>query len=70
MKEKFKVGDTVRIKGNHPWAGHEGKVVSLDEISTTMSNRNLGPKKARVKLYDTQGHECYIMNDKDADVLK
>ncbi len=60
----YEVGQTVLLQGTHPWAGHKGEIVSLDKLKGTQMIR------PRVRLFDTCDHECYIMADGDARVLK
>lgn len=61
-RKPIAVGDTVRLKGKHPWAGHTGEVMSLD----TVMNRAGCPK---VRLHDTQDHEVYVMTRDEVEVI-
>lgn len=55
-----KEGVRVRIVGDHPWAGHAGLLVSVDELSI-----GILPKMGRVVLDPADdvpsGHECYAL---------
>ena len=64
-KAKFKKGDLVKITAKiHPWAGSTGEVVRFEKVSLTQQMRPV------VRLHDTCDHECFLMRDEDAKVLK
>lgn len=62
---KFKVGDLVKITSDkHPWKGYTGEVVRIEMVSLFQVKRPV------VRLHDTCDHECFLMKDDDAKVLK
>ena len=62
VKYQFDVGQTVELTGTHPFKGHKGEIVSLDQLG------GFGTRP-RVRLFDMQGHEVYIMSSSDARIL-
>lgn len=55
------VGKLVMIQGDHPWSGHTGEVVE----TTTRGNK----RRVKVRLHDTQGHECFVFNESEFKIL-
>lgn len=57
-----KVGDTVELIRGHVWSGHRGEIVGFDVV--------LGKRRPKVRLYDVQDHEVYVMNEHHMRVLR
>lgn len=62
--QAFEVGQTVKLIGSHPFAGHTGEVVSLEPVG--LIKKTIRP---RVRLHDMGDHEVFIMTDSDAKIL-
>lgn len=52
-----KVGMRVRIKGDHPWSGDKGRVVSVDRVGI---RRNEMAKVILERDDAMDGHGCYV----------
>lgn len=63
---KFKVGDIVRMGENHPFARMTGEVVRM-VVPKLLPDSGERPV---VRLHDMNDHECFVMNDREAKVLK
>jgi len=60
------IGLRVRFRNRHPWAGHEGEIVRVE--MTPFGERFV----VRLDNGDEvpQGHECFIMDNADAEILR
>lgn len=58
----MKVGDTVLLCGSHPFAGHKGEIVAIQEV--------MGLPRPRVRIFDMQDHEVFVMRQGDLAVLR
>ena len=59
---KLKVGQTVKLIGKHPFAGHTGEVVAIQPV--------LGKNRPRIRIHDMNDHEVFVMDESDVKVLK
>ncbi len=58
----MKVGDTVLLCGSHPFAGKKGEIVAIQEV--------MGLPRPRVRIFDMQDHEVFVMRQGDLAVLR
>lgn len=65
LKRVFEVGQTVIMNDQHPWMGHRGKIVAIENVG--LKSLGMGEPRPRVKL--DNGTECFIMDDFDARII-
>lgn len=60
--KKLVVGDLVILKGDHPFSGYKGEIVSFDLV--------MGIERPKIRLFDMQGHEVYVMKPEHMQVKR